>query len=219
MTLGISYEIVGGSLSRDELQNLLKLSYHYDKKNPASYKGFKVDPQLSGTRAQVYYNASTGQAVIAHRGTQGLADWYTDAQMFWGNRSGPRFQHALKIQRQAEVKYGAENLTTIGHSLGAALASESGGKSKEIIAFNGPTTIDRLHTGQRKNQFDVRSQNDPVSIMKPWHTDQDRTHTIKSPSWWDPLREHKTDTLGRESADTLFGRGLGREPAIFGIPR
>ena len=51
-----------------------------------------------------------------------------------------RYKHAKEIQDKKEKKYGKENVTTIGHSLGAKLASDLGGKSKEIIIYNKPIT-------------------------------------------------------------------------------
>lgn len=203
---GVHFEIVGGSLQRHELKNFLSQSYHYDKHNPQSYQGFQIDPSLSGTRVQVYHNPKTKQTVVAHRGTKGTQDILTDMRLFWGDRSNARFKHGMRIQKMAEDKYGKNSVTTIGHSLGASIAETSGQKGKEVITLNKPTTIDRLSVAQGRNQHDIRTRADPVSILKPLQTDQRRTTTINSPGgWFQPLTEHKTDVLERHLADRQYG--------------
>ena len=45
-----------------------------------------------------------------------------------------------KIQKQAEQKYGANNITTMGHSLGGRIAEKVGKKSAQIITYNKAAT-------------------------------------------------------------------------------
>ena len=59
-----------------------------------------------------------------------------------------RFQHAKDIQKKAEGKYGKDHTTTLGHSLGAKIASDVGdrpvilGKKLSLKHFDGPNYIE-----------------------------------------------------------------------------
>merc|ERR1712006_61647 len=80
----------------------------------------------------------TGQVLVVHRGTQGLHDVFTDIAYTATGYKGKRFKDANKIQKQAESKYGAKNISTLGHSLGSLVSSDVGSNSKEIINYNEP---------------------------------------------------------------------------------
>ena len=129
----------GGKLSAKDLKALIDQSYN--KKNE-DYGDFKVDSGLSDPEVKVFKNDKTGQVVVAHRGTYSLGDLYLDGQYALGrNISGSRrYKHSADIQSKAEDKYGKENITTIGHSLGKKLA-EVGKNSHEVIGVNGATNI------------------------------------------------------------------------------
>jgi hypothetical protein len=175
------------------MKDLLKKSYDSQLND---YNDFVVDRSLSGRRAQVYHNPNTKQTIVVHRGTQGARDWVTDLQYgLYGSKRAMnlrRFQHANRIQQEAEHKYGRDHLTTIGHSLGAAIA-ENVGKDGEVLTLNKPA----LFTEHTKNprQIDVRTSRDPVSILRPIHG-KDKLITIPSRSK-SLLTEHGTGTLGR----------------------
>lgn len=67
----------------------------------------------------------TGQTV-AHRGTNGWSDWLNNGIWALGGNDAykktARYKEAEKVQRDAEQKYGAKNVTTIGHSQGGLQA-------------------------------------------------------------------------------------------------
>ena len=183
----------GGALANDDFQALLKKSY---EKTPSDYKDFKVDKPLSGQRAQVYKNSKTGQVVVVHRGTADMNDWISDARYAMGDTSGARFEHAKKVQKQAEDKYGKQNITTIGHSLGATLAEKAGGEGKEVITLNKPVSpYDVINHTVSSNQTDVKTGADPVSFLRGFQSGGN-TNVLKSDTY-NPLTEHSTDTLSR----------------------
>lgn len=197
---GHHYNIVGGALQIAVLQELLKASYSYDKKHPKSVRNFVPDNSLSGERVQVYVNKNNGRVVVVHRGSADINDWITNWQMANGYTGGARFKYSEKIQKLAESKYGKERITTIGHSLGAKLAETVGTNSREVIAYNGPTTQYDLFTRQGKNVTKVRSSGDPVSALSPWriHQPSDRNVTISNDSW-NPLTQHSMDPLNEQN--------------------
>ena len=194
----------GGKLAAHDMSDLLAASY--DKKIH-DVGDFKIDRQLSGQRVQVYYNPKTGQAVVVHRGTAGMHDWITDARMLFGDKKSKRFKHGEKVQKEAEQKYGKNIVTTIGHSLGSAIAERVGQDSHEVLTLNKPVTPKDLIKGKEVSdkQYDVRTAYDPVSILRP-HQGGKEEQTIESITF-NPLAEHKTDTLKRLNEDTLIGRG------------
>jgi hypothetical protein len=191
-------QIHGGEINANNLQQLLKKSY---AKKLDNYGDFIVDKQLSGQRVQVYHNPKTNQTVVSHRGTQGTKDVFTDIGLAMGFKNNKRFKHAEKIQKQAENKYGKNNVSTIGHSLGAAIAEKVGGKSKEIITYNkGATLFDKPI---QNNQTDIRTDRDVISFLKPFNKGKNDT-TIKSKSW-NPLVNHNTDQLSLLDKNKMFG--------------
>lgn len=197
-------EMEGGKMAIGDVKKLLKSSYN---KKPSDINGFKIDKSLSGERVQVYTDKD-GRAYVVHRGTQGFQDVLTDVKMLFGKtKSQKRFKHAEKIQREAEAKYGAENVSTLGHSLGARVAEEVGKRGKEIITYNKPTLPVDLITQKKlpDKQFDIRTSRDPVSILQPF---QKGSADLVIPSKsLNPLVEHTTDALGRVSEDMMVGSG------------
>ena len=188
----------GGSLNPSTIQALLKKSYEQRR---SSFQDFQIDNTLSGGKAQVYYNPKTGQAVVVHRGSEGSKDWLVnDTGLLVGYR-GKRFRHAQKIQEQAEAKYGASNVTTLGHSLGAKIAEEVGQNSKEIITLNKPT-VDTKKVSDK--QYDIRTGSDVVSGFSGIASSNNKT-TIPS-GYRDFISEHSTDVLSR-LPDEPIGRG------------
>jgi hypothetical protein len=124
-------------------------------------------------------------------------------------KNNRRFAHARNIQSQAEAKYGPENITTLGSSLGAKIAEKVGNKTKEVITLNKPTIPMDLIKGRKlpKNQTDIRTSRDPVSILRPFQKANNKEITIPSKTL-NPFREHSTDVLSRMHEETLFGGGV-----------
>jgi len=199
----------GGDLAVSEVKDLLKQSYNPEIGNVGR---FTVDKDLSGRRAQVYKDNTTGEVVVAHRGTASMSDWMTDAMLGVGYKSGKRFQHAKAVQDAATKKYGKVD-TTVGHSLGASLAESSTKRGDEVIRVNGPTVPTELLSKQRKGVYNIRTKNDPVSILAPWRRFQPsgRNLAIKSTSF-SPLTEHGVDTLDRLNPNLRIGKTQSSSP-------
>jgi hypothetical protein len=202
----------GGKLSVKDTQALLKKSY--DSKL-GDINDYELDPSLSDKEVQVYKKKGTNEAVVVHRGTQGIKDWGTDLQLALGMdiKQGRRYKHSEDIQKKAEAKYGSQNVSTLGHSLGSKLASDVGENSKEIINLNKAVVPSDLlnPNAVKKNEYNIRTSLDPVSafskitgLFKP--SSEKNTLTIPSQTI-NPLTEHSTGVLDRIDADTQIGRG------------
>ena len=192
----------GGKLSIGDLKGLLNQSY--ESKKPKNYLDFEVDKDLSGERVQVYRNKKTGQVVVSHRGTQGIHDIGNDLKYALGMdlSQTKRFKHAEDVQRRAEAKYGKENITTIGHSLGSKIARDVGKNTKEVIQANPAYNIPDSKKKTKENTYTIRTQYDPVSFLQPKKTKN--VTTIESTTK-NPLKEHGVDSLGRADPDEEIG--------------
>lgn len=176
------------------VKKLINNSYN---RNKTSLDGYDIDSSLSGKRVQVYKHKESGNAVVVHRGTQGIKDWATDAAMAVGYERGKRFKHSKKIQKAATNKYGKENITTIGHSLGGRLAEKyHHGKNDNkghIITLNKAATPYSIKKATPKNQTDVRSKYDAVSYLTKFQNNKNLIN-IKTKAK-DPLRSHNSNIL------------------------
>ena len=202
------YGLKGGALSAKELKGLLGASY-----DPKTTKvgDFVLDKSISTDTSKVYRNTTSGQVVVAHRGTEGLLDWGNNAVYALGGKTAykmtPRYKEAEKVQKKAEAKYGKQNVSTIGHSQGGLQAELLGGKSKEIITLNKATRP--FESNKNKNQYDVRSKGDVVSALNPFEKKSSKNVEIESGSY-NPLKEHSGDILDRLEEDTMIGGAIRR---------
>ena len=177
------------------VSKLLSNSYKGDK-IADSIEGNTLDKDLSGQRVQVYKNDITGKAYVVHRGTQDIQDVFTDARLFLGDKSSERFKHSKRIQQEAMKKYGANNVTTLGHSLGGTIGEKVGRKSENIITLNKPVNItDAFSIRVPKNQIDYKTQNDPTSVLRGFQKGKKPT-VIKSTTK-NPLTEHRVNVINR----------------------
>jgi hypothetical protein len=175
-----------------------------------------MDRQLSTKTSKVYTHPS-GQVVVAHRGTSGVLDWGNNAFYALGGdfayKLTPRYREAKKVQDQAEKKYGAKNITTIGHSQGGLQAQLLGGNSKEIITLNKATRPQEFIFGSSKkgNQYDVRAVGDAVSLFRNPLQLQKESTIMSSKN---PLAQHSTDMLNNQDIiygnETFYGNGVFR---------
>jgi len=175
-----------------EARSFLKQSYN---KNLANVGTFEVDKSLSGKRVQVYHDKNSNSTKIVHTGTNSLSDWITNSRYLMGNTSGKRFQHADKIQRQAEAKYGTDKTETLGHSIGAKLSEQVGGRSQYVTTLNKPVAPIDFGKKIKKNQTDYKTTLDPVSPFRFLQRGNKATY-IKSKTY-NPFTEHSSDVLGR----------------------
>ena len=200
--------LIGGKLGRDELKGLLDGSY--SGKNEVA--GWNLDKSLSTDKVKVY--TKDGRAVVAHRGTEGFSDWGNNLVYAIGGeklyKKTDRYKESERIQKKAESKYGASNVSTIGHSQGGLAAELVGKKSKEVITLNKAAhPFEKRKSG---NQTDIRSERDVVSWFSP------SSETIAS-AGYNPLTEHSADILDRVSADKEYGRGLSEWSNIKAVQK
>ena len=198
----------GGSLPVKDIKHFLYKSYSGE--TPSDYGEYKVDPSLSSHKVQVYHHPLTKRAIVVHRGTRDARDIANDVAYVSQNIKGDRFYHSRKIQKAAEKKYGAKNISTLGHSLGSLVASDVGRNSKEIINYNKPVDINGRWN---KNEYNIQTSGDPFSFFEPR---RNKTIRIKSKTM-NPVHEHSIDRLNDLDQETLIGAGRNRGLSMFTV--
>ena len=194
--------IQGRAISIGDLKTALDKSYSTTKVK-TGFGDFQVDSELTTKETQTYVNSKTGQVLVVHRGTQGLRDVFTDIAYTATGYKGKRFKDANKIQKKAESKYGAENISTLGHSLGSLVSSDVGSNSKEIINYNKPIIP---WSRKRENEYNISTENDPFSwFHKPKKTEK---HIKIESNTVNPIQEHSINQLDKLENEMMIGEGI-----------
>jgi hypothetical protein len=193
----------GGALQSNTFKNLLNASYSGQQ----NVGDFVLDKSVSSGTSKVYHNPKTNQTVVAHRGTKGVQDWVNNAVYGLFGKTGykmtPRFKEAEKVQKEAQEKYGAKNISTIGSSQGGLQAELLGKDTHEVITHNKATRPFESKAGE--NQFDVRAKSDIVSALNPFR--QKTGKEIEYESVDNPIEAHKVSSINLPE-EQMIGRGL-----------
>ena len=199
------HSLLGGKISVGNLTKFFKSSYA-GKKAPEKIDTYNLDKEITNKYATVYYDPEKNHAVITHKGTSGdtkletLKDWGNNAAYALGlYKYTDRYKQGKKLQEATEQKYGAQNVSTLGHSQGAKLARDLGQNSKEIINLN------PAYMGEKplKNEYNIRSSGDLVSVaLAPTNRAHDTVIPAES---YNPLTEHKIDILDRIDQQKMIG--------------
>ena len=155
--------VKGYGLKANTLKSMIKSTY--DRSEVEGWDKIMDTPEVTG------FKHPSGQIAVALRGTEGtLADWQNNAVFGLGGETAykltPRYKRAKERVAQLEKQYNPENMTLIGHSQGGLLADIVPSKAREIITLNKATRPqDFLFRRRKKNQYDIRSRFDPVSLF------------------------------------------------------
>jgi hypothetical protein len=144
----------------------------YDNEPQREVGGFVLDEDLSNKKTRVFHNPETKEVKISHKGTDPTDknDLKNDLLLSVGllnKHTSQRVRNANKITAEANKKYGAENITHTGHSLGGYLASNSARGENKVETYNAGTSPLAIVS----NQFKKKKQNaihyttgvDPIS--------------------------------------------------------
>ena len=175
-------------------------------------EGFTIDKSISTNESKVFVSNSSGHVVVAHIGTYNTSDWGNNAVygLFGdtGYKLTPRYKRAEQVQNKAEDRYGAKNITTIGHSQSGLIAQLLGKNVYETITLNKATRPqDLFRFNQSKNQFDIRSEADVVSLWRNPLQKRNET-TIKKKSN-NVVLEHSPNVLNRLDKNKIIGKTTG----------
>lgn len=198
------YQRKGGKLAASMISKFIKASHE----ELHDVGDFKIDRELSHEWVKVYHNPNNNQAVVVHRGSSDGADTWTDFKLLFQQKNNNRFKKSKEVQKKAEQKYGAQNVTTIGSSLGGYLAEEFGQNSKEVITVSKPTTPLDVLKGKKKGdkQHDIRTTLDPIAILQNFQKgDKDIVIPSKTVN---PFENHMGDKVTGHLGDQMVGEGI-----------
>ena len=202
----------GGSITGKELKKLTDASYKKNKEKPEKIGDLVLDKELSTRKAAVYYNPTTGEATVTHRGTTSTAsDWANNLALGVGlYKKTDRFKKGKETQKAVNAKYGKENVLTTGHSQSGALVHEL---NKEGLVEKSVEVNPARLPGQKvlKNETIVKSSFDPVSVFVP---ESKRVKVIEAKTY-NPLAEHSAKIIRGEDAAALYG-GAGASGSLVG---
>jgi len=157
---------MNGYSEKDNLKTLLQASYEPTSvaKNTLEKAGYKLDSSLSNMNSKVFTDAM-GKPHITFRGSKHILDFLRDDPLIGLGlgRYAPRVQQAKELTKKVEAKYG-KPAEVFGNSLGGALAERSGAHGK-IVTHNKAIAFTDAFKSIPKNQTDVRTWNDPVSVL------------------------------------------------------
>ena len=197
-------KLIGGSLSVNDIKQFI-----VDSRNetPSEFGDWIPDYDISTHYVKVYKNKNSNQVVIMHRGTNDFYDVATDVGLLFNHKKGYRFDSSKQIQKLAEDKYGPENITVLGYSLGGLLAEMYASPDvKEVITFNKALTPYDINVENMPQQYDIRTKNDLVSILK--NVKKHKNDVVIPSETINPWTEHNVNTLDRLPGDMLIGKGL-----------
>lgn len=176
-----------------DLKDLLAASYKPQKEAAASLakKGFTYDPELSSMTTKVLVDPK-GNPVVLHRGSVRVSDWLANnAALAVGlDKYAPRFKESKKTIEQVKQKYSGKNVTSVGHSLGGALAEKSG--ADKVITYQKGSGLGDIGRTIKPTQIDIRSRFDLPSALSAYQTGGER---IELKGSLDPLATHAVKAL------------------------
>jgi hypothetical protein len=179
------------------LKKILKASYKNQKeaRNDLENLGYKYDNDLSSNDAKVFSDAN-GKPHIVHRGTHKmrLKDLKSDIMLGLGlQKYDNRFKEAKHTTQLVRDKYNQEP-DVFGHSLGGDLAKKSGSKGN-ITTYNKGAGLGDIGKTIPKNQTDIRTTRDPVSIISNLQKYNGNLKEIQSPQTQGLLEAHNLNNL------------------------
>lgn len=175
-------------ISRDQYKSLIDASYQGTNAGDeiTSKQGFTLDRELSNRKHKVYTDGNNDPHVV-FTGTRTLGDVITDGALAVGlGRFTKRFQDSKKVVQKAKEKYG-KDVTASGHSLGGSLAEYSG--AKKVITFDKGVGLGDIGKKIKKNQTDIRTTTDPVSLLALTQKGGKKVN-IKNSAFVNPLYAH-----------------------------
>ncbi len=200
--------LVGGAVTGKELKKLTAASYTKGNERPKRIGDLVLDSALTTREASVYYNPTTGEATVTHRGTSGLSDWGNNLALGVGlYKQTGRYARGKATQQAVNAKYGKENVLSTSHSQSGQLVHEL---NKEGLVNKSVEVNPARLPNQKvmKNETIIKSSLDPVSIFVP----KDKRVKVIEARTYNPLAEHSAKIIRGEDAAEVFGAGFYAEP-------
>ena len=193
-------------MNKSQLKNFVDAGYK-KKSDAKNINGYILDPTLSTKRDKIYYDPNTGKAVHTIAGTDSALDWTNNALIPLGlHEYTNRYKNSERIQKEANNKYGINNVDLVSHSQSGNIAENLANKNL-VGGLN--TTLNPAIIGNHNKDITVyKSIIDPVSFLT--NTTNKDYHII--PKSFNPITEHGTDILNKTK--NIFGFGINTKYKI-----
>lgn len=172
-----------------DLKELLTASYKSQREAQEMLKpyGYSYDPALSTVTDKVFLDKE-GNPIVLHRGSKRVVeDWLSSnlplAVGLEGHSS--RFKKGKELISELKQKYPSKQITSVGHSLGGAIAEKSG--ADKIITFNKGAGLGDISRSIPSTQTDIRTRYDLPSLLSTTQTGGKR---IELPGVLHPVETH-----------------------------
>jgi len=188
----------GGALPVRDIKAIVDASYDAPETLLGRYKrDDAISKHKNGKlkKTLVYFNPDDAtDNLITFQGTTGPIygkDWVVNNGLYGisgdvGYKRTDRYDEGVKAYDEAKKKYGAHNIRAVGHSQAGHIAQEVAKDAKEIFTYNkadNPLSSNK----QGPNQYDIRSEHDPVSALNPLRVQNDRVIIIPKPKYTQKL--------------------------------
>lgn len=179
-----------------QLADLIQSSYD----DQTSIPGFSVDKELSDKRVKVYRDDRSNRVVAVHRGSANVEDWRDNLKLLTHGKfaSTDTYKKHKARQERIDEKYGASNVTLIGHSRAGGYVEHLNRDRvyDQVITYN--KAANWSHIGQRNpsNQTDIRSNYDLVSALHPFQTGGNAVY-LHDQIGFNLIQKHSTRPLRR----------------------
>ena len=155
--------------------------------------GYTYDPELSTNESKVFVDKN-GNPNIAFRGSKRVSDFLgSDLKLLLGlEKYDRRFKEAKQLTHLVEDKY-KKPANTYGFSLCGSLAEKSGANGN-IYTYNKGAGIFDIGKTIPKNQKDIRTGDDVVSVLSNFQKHEGRFKELPSTNQG-LLQAHSLDNL------------------------
>jgi hypothetical protein len=175
----------------DKIKDLIAGSYQRNTaaREAGNKYGLRLDDSLSNAEHKVYVDRRN-RPTVAFAGTRKIGDWGTDLLLGLGlEKYSTRFRDSKKLMEDVRKKYSAP-ATIVSHSLGASLSEYAGGKNDKIITVDKGVGLSGIGKTIGKNQIDIRTSNDPVSLLSNTQKNLGKKIVIKDKKNFNLLDAH-----------------------------
>ena len=181
----------GGNINNEELSKFVDAGYK-TKSEAENIDGYTLDKELSTKRDKVYANKE-GKVIHTISGTDKLKDWSNNLLIPLGlHEYSNRYKNAEKIQKEANKKYGKENVSVVSHSQSGNIAQNL---AKKKLVGDENVTLNPAIIGSHKPGLKVvKSSGDIVSALT---IKNKKDKTINTGSW-NPLYNHSSKILTKK---------------------
>lgn len=192
----------GGKMQSKLILQFVKSTYI--KPEPEEIGSYKLDKKLTTEFVTVYWDDENKKGVVSVRPTDDFRDVLSDikAGLNLNFQKDKRFTSGWKTLTNAGRKYGYQNLTAIGYSLGAIVLNyyKNVESFKEVFLVSLPVLPVDIAKGKKvpSNATEIRSKFDPVSFLKTWQDEAGPQNVIVTATSANPGKEHKISHIFKQ---------------------